>query len=79
MQRETTLFAHWKMGHTVKQTSLLTGGAGFIGSHCVEHILKNTDWEIVILDKLTYAGNLNYLNRYRYLGGTKTQSHVRLP
>lgn len=36
---------------------LITGGAGFIGHHFVEHILKNTDWEIVILDKLTYASS----------------------
>lgn len=40
---------------------LLTGGAGFIGHHTVEHVLLNTDWEIVILDRLTYAGNLNFL------------------
>lgn len=41
---------------------LLTGGAGFIGHHTVEHILKNTDWKIVILDRLSYAGNLNRLS-----------------
>ena len=40
---------------------LLTGGAGFIGSHCVEHIMKSTEDEVVILDRLTYAGNLNFL------------------
>ena len=34
---------------------LITGGCGFIGSHFVEHVLKNTDWNIVIVDKLTYA------------------------
>lgn len=34
---------------------LITGGCGFVGHHFVEHFLKNTDWEIVILDKLTYA------------------------
>lgn len=34
---------------------LITGGAGFLGHHVVEHILINTDWHIVILDKLTYA------------------------
>ena len=39
----------------------LTGGAGFIGHHCVEHFLRNTDWEIVILDRLSYSGNLNFL------------------
>jgi dTDP-glucose 4,6-dehydratase len=36
---------------------LITGGCGFIGHHLVNHILVNTDWEVVILDKLTYASN----------------------
>lgn len=34
---------------------LITGGAGFIGSHIVEHIYKTTDWTIYIIDKLSYA------------------------
>jgi dTDP-glucose 4,6-dehydratase len=34
---------------------LVTGGAGFLGHHLVEHILKNTDWEVIVLDSLTYA------------------------
>lgn len=37
------------------KTILITGGAGFIGSHTVEHIHRKTDWNIVVLDKLTYA------------------------
>lgn len=40
---------------------LVTGGIGFVGHHLVEHLLKNTNWEIVILDNLNYAGNLNRL------------------
>jgi len=41
---------------------LVTGGAGFIGSNFINHILKNrSDVFIVNLDKLTYAGNLNNL------------------
>lgn len=36
---------------------LITGGCGFLGSHLVEHFLKTTDYEIVILDKLTYASS----------------------
>ncbi len=32
-----------------------TGGCGFVGSHIVEHFLKETDWDIVVLDKLSYA------------------------
>lgn len=42
-----------------KKTILVTGGAGFVGHHCVEHLLKNTDWKIIVLDSLNYAGNLN--------------------
>ena len=34
---------------------LVTGGCGFVGHHFVEHLIKNTDWDIVVLDKLTYA------------------------
>jgi dTDP-glucose 4,6-dehydratase len=34
---------------------LVSGGCGFIGSHVVEHLLKNTDHNIVIIDKLNYA------------------------
>lgn len=40
---------------------LITGGAGFIGSNYVEYALKNSDDEIFVLDKLTYAGNLKNL------------------
>jgi dTDP-glucose 4,6-dehydratase len=38
---------------------LVTGGAGFIGSAVVRHVISNTQDEIVNLDKLTYAGNLS--------------------
>jgi dTDP-glucose 4,6-dehydratase len=34
---------------------VITGGCGFIGHHTVEHILVNTDWDIDIIDSLTYA------------------------
>lgn len=34
---------------------LVTGGCGFIGHHLVEHFSRKTNWEIVVLDKLTYA------------------------
>jgi len=40
---------------------LLTGGAGFIGHHLVEGILKKTDWEIVVLDRLDISGTLKRL------------------
>jgi dTDP-glucose 4,6-dehydratase len=41
---------------------LITGAAGFIGHHVVEHILLNTDWNIIALDRLDYSGNLNRLD-----------------
>jgi len=41
------------MGHKI----IVTGGCGFIGHHFIEHLIKNTDWNIIIFDKLTYASN----------------------
>ena len=40
---------------------LVTGGAGFIGSAVVRHIIKNTQDNVLNIDKLTYAGNLESL------------------
>jgi len=57
---------------------LVTGGAGFIGSNFVRYIMqKYSDYDVVVLDKLTYAGNLanladietNYGDRYRFVKG----------
>ncbi len=36
---------------------LVTGGAGFIGSNFVHYVVRNTDHEVIVLDKMTYAGN----------------------
>ena len=52
---------------------LITGGAGFIGSNLIRHLHDTTDYQIINLDKLTYASNLNSLNeikkssRYQFL------------
>ena len=54
---------------------LITGGAGFIGSNFIRHLLANHDYQITNLDKLTYAGNLDNLRdvekdpRYRFVQG----------
>lgn len=54
------------------KTLMVTGGAGFIGSAVVRHIINNTDYSVVNVDKLTYAGNLESLAsvsdspRYRF-------------
>ena len=54
---------------------LVTGGAGFIGSNFVRHVLANTDHEVTVYDALTYAGNLSTMRdvdddpRYRFVKG----------
>jgi dTDP-glucose 4,6-dehydratase len=57
----------------VKQ--FVTGGAGFIGSNYVRHVLANTDDEVTVYDALTYAGNLSTMKdvddspRYSFVKG----------
>src|SRR5437763_10134509 len=43
-------------------TTLVTGGAGFIGSAVVRHLIAESEDNVVVLDKLTYAGNLDSLS-----------------
>lgn len=53
----------------------VTGGAGFIGSAVVRHLIENTEHEVLNFDKLTYAGNLNNVktvsnnSRYQFIQG----------
>lgn len=41
---------------------LITGGAGFVAHHMIDHLLTNTDWNIISLDRLDFSGNLNRLH-----------------
>jgi dTDP-glucose 4,6-dehydratase len=66
------------------KTILITGGAGFIGSHFVEHVYRTKpDWTILVLDCLTYAGSLNNISdeikaskRFEFWYGNVTNSDL---
>jgi dTDP-glucose 4,6-dehydratase len=58
---------------------LVTGGAGFIGSNFVHHVVENTDHHVTVLDALTYAGNRRSLeglpeSRVRFVHGDITDA-----
>ncbi|UZT78147.1 dTDP-glucose 4,6-dehydratase [Ectopseudomonas chengduensis] len=61
---------------------LVTGGAGFIGSALIRHLIQSTEHEVLNLDKLTYAGNLESLTpiddnpRYRFVQADIADSPV---
>src|SRR5205085_12621967 len=48
------------------QTLLVTGGAGFIGSALVRQLIAETDSQVINVDALTYAGNLDSLAEARH-------------
>ena len=57
---------------------LITGGAGFIAHHIIAHIIKNTDWEIVTLDRLDLSGNLNRLHEILYEFSAKDKKRLKV-
>ena len=57
---------------------LITGGAGFVAHHLIGQVLKNTDWEIVSLDRLDYSGNLNRLHDIMLTFDAETRKRVKI-
>ena len=45
----------------MKDRMLITGGCGFIGSHFTDFQMGYVDMEVIVVDKLTYASNIDYL------------------
>ena len=57
---------------------LVTGGAGFIAHHIIAHIIKNTDWQIVTVDRLDISGNLNRLNEILEQFSTNDKKRLKI-
>lgn len=64
------------MANQTNKTILITGGAGFVGHHCIEHILKNRDWKIIVLDSLNYAGNMNRITELNFAKGAGDMNKI---
>ena len=62
----------------MSKTVLVTGGAGFIAHHVIENILRNTDWNVVSLDRLDFSGNLNRLHDMMDEFDAETRKRVRV-
>ena len=57
---------------------LITGGAGFIAHHIILYLIKNTDWQILSLDRLDYSGNLNRLDHVISTFDKNEKSRVKI-
>lgn len=57
---------------------LLTGGAGFVGHHVIDYFLKNTDYQIISLDRLDFSGDLNRIHQALKSHPQKNKDRVRV-
>lgn len=60
------------------KTALITGGAGFIAHHLIGKLLKETDWNIISLDRLDFSGNLNRLHDLMQDFSPEDRSRVKI-
>ena len=56
---------------------IITGGCGFIGHHFVEHVLKHTDWNITVIDKLNYA-SFGFIQLYQIVKNWNVKDYSNL-
>ena len=61
------------------QRILVTGGAGFIGCNFVHFIMGHTGLHVTVLDKLTYAGNVNHLPGCRLNASNSSRVTFAMP
>jgi dTDP-glucose 4,6-dehydratase len=59
----------------LKKRVLLTGIGGFVGSHCLEYFLANTDWQIIGIDSFKHKGDLNRLSHIDFKDRVKILYH----
>lgn len=62
----------------MSKTILITGGAGFIAHHVIDKVLRETDWNIVTLDRLDFSGNLNRLKEVVETYPVQDQKRVKV-
>ena len=62
----------------MKKRLLITGGAGFVGHHVIDYFLKNTEYDIVSLDRLDFSGNLSRINNILKSHTVEEKKRVRV-
>ena len=55
---------------------LITGGAGFIGHQVIKELLQSTDWQLLVIDRLSYAGDLSRIDEVVSEVGDSAKSRV---